>query len=255
MRLDRVTITGADDSIAPKALLGLSEDYPFVEWGILVSKTQEGGPRFPTRLWIRELVESAPADMKLSLHVCGRWVRRLMVGDDELLRDVGYEAPSLTRFQRVQLNFHAERHDVLVGEAAALFLRTMPRQQIIVQMDGTANEDLLGMLCARGVAAVPLFDTSGGAGVVPGEWPRPFPGIEYHGYAGGLGPDTLTRELPRIAEAAVFPSPGENPELSRGTDARIWIDMERRVRSADDQQFDLARVRRCLEICAPLVIP
>ena len=35
---------------------------------------------------------------------------------------------------------------------------------------------------------------------------------------------------------------------------RIWIDMETKVRSDDDRQFDLEKVRRCLEIAAPFVV-
>ena len=31
--LDRVTITGADDSVRPTDLLELSREFPFVEWG------------------------------------------------------------------------------------------------------------------------------------------------------------------------------------------------------------------------------
>ena len=60
-----------------------------------------------------------------------------------------------------------------------------------------------------------------------------------HGYAGGLGPDNIESELQRIAAAA--------------GDAPFWIDMETRVRSDNDEQFDLNKVRRCLEITAPLV--
>ena len=37
MILDRVTITGADDSIHVEQLAELSQAYPYVEWGILVS--------------------------------------------------------------------------------------------------------------------------------------------------------------------------------------------------------------------------
>lgn len=87
--------------------------------------------------------------------------------------------------------------------------------------------------------AVPLFDTSGGAGIVPRVWPIPLASIPYHGYAGGLGPETLERELERIAEAA--------------GDTRVWIDMERRVRSEDDERLDLDKVRRVLALCEPLV--
>jgi hypothetical protein len=72
--------------------------------------------------------------------------------------------------------------------------------------------------------------------VVPSTWPAPIPGVDYHGYAGGLGPKTLPVELPRIAAAAGA--------------ARTWIDMESRVRSADDKLLDLHKVRACLAFAA-----
>ena len=237
MNLDRVTITGADDSIEPEALVPLARAFPFVEWGVLVSKQQEGGPRFPHRRWIERLTDYAPPNLALSLHVCGRWVRDLMVGRDTLFQDLGTPL-ELRRFQRVQLNFHASFHESQVEEVAALFRRELPEQQIIVQMD-EVNDPVLFSLRRVGLDAVPLFDTSGGAGMVPGEWPLPFQAVPYHGYAGGLGPETLERELRRIREVTAR--------------QRIWIDMERRVRSEDDRQFDLEKVRRCLEICAPWV--
>jgi hypothetical protein len=45
--LERVTITGADDSTSIDEMLALSRRFPFVEWGILVSKRHEGSYRFP----------------------------------------------------------------------------------------------------------------------------------------------------------------------------------------------------------------
>jgi hypothetical protein len=238
MNLDRVTITGADDSVDPRELGELAAEFPFVEWGILVSASSEGAPRFPTRQWVGRLVDNLGPEVRLSLHVCGRWVRDLMVGRDSLLREWG----AVDRFQRLQLNFHARHHDVLVFPAADLLRRL--GKQVIVQMDGTSNEGLLWLFRVdHGLDCAPLFDTSGGAGVVPASWPRPFSSIDYHGYAGGLGPETLLPELFRIADAV---GDGE---------ARIWIDMERRVRTEDDSALDLGKVRRVLAACRHLVTP
>ena len=60
MKLDRVTITGADDSVDPLQLRALSLEFPFVEWGILVSHsnticTSYPKPRFPSPKWIADL--------------------------------------------------------------------------------------------------------------------------------------------------------------------------------------------------------
>lgn len=254
MILDRVTITGADDSIRFDALEKLSLEFPFVEWGILASRSNgAGAPRFPSPRWFTDLQGMAEmtGDLKLSLHLCGRWVRDLLVGK------VTFPESHLHCFQRVQLNFHAEGSEC-DPDAFNAALQTLGQRQFIFQIDGSnGNEHMESVSDAADCAnqkldAVALFDVSGGAGIVPREWPKPqyihcVPGpegngvevFEYHGYAGGLGPDNLEYEIGRIAEAA--------------GDCRIWIDMETKVRSPDDQQFDLAKVRRCLEIVQPHV--
>lgn len=238
MNLDRVTITGADESVEPADLAALSIEFPFAEWGILVSKSGEGRPRFPARAWTQRLLDTVGSipHVQLSLHVCGRWVRQLMLGQDDLLGEWG----PVDRFQRLQLNFHAQRQDFAMRAAVKLFERSFSKQQIIVQMDGTKNEDMFWWLRRNGLDCVPLFDTSGGAGLVPAEWPRPFTiSVPYHGYAGGLGPDTVRHEVERIGQAA--------------GDERIWIDMERRVRSRDDEALDLDKVRQVLAITSAVV--
>lgn len=49
MIIDRVTITGADDSTDVNWMQEMQDKYPFVEWGILVSQSQMGLTLEPTR--------------------------------------------------------------------------------------------------------------------------------------------------------------------------------------------------------------
>ena len=242
MVLDRVTITGADESIGdPIALLPLTREFPFVEWGMLASHSSSGfAPRYPSLVWIERLKELAGVHpMKLSLHVCGRWVRDLLVGTLTIPSRLIYAK----EFQRIQLNFHAERTPCAPEHFFEVLCSVGPKQ-FIFQIDGAGGNRQLEAVRAIDerelVSVAPLFDLSGGAGLLPAEWPKTSPRYSYHGYAGGLGPQNLEEQIPRIAEAA--------------DDTRIWIDMETHVRSSDDREFDLAKVRRCLEICAPFVI-
>jgi hypothetical protein len=242
MQLDRVTITGADNSVSVLDLRALSEEYPFVEWGILTSLSSMDGPRFPSAKWIDELQWVSKGELALSLHVCGRWTREILTGLRSLPADF------LFGFDRVQLNFHAERTQCEPSSFRQLLQYYGPRQYIF-QIDGSGGNEHLQSLYGldneggRPVDAVALFDISGGAGVLPVDgWPKPYLKKDNVtpadcGYAGGLGPDNLEAQLPLIATAA--------------GDARIWIDMETRVRSNEDKQFDLAKVRRCLDICKP----
>lgn len=275
MILDRVTMTGAADDTSIDELIALSKKYPFVEWGVLISKNNFSKPRYPTAHWISQFQAALATEsekgheMKAALHVCGSWVRNLLMGKVEI--DTAY----FERFQRIQLNFHAEKCECNIGDFhKALYdivdpnkEGTMPKQ-FIFQLDGAKGnvhlEDLYKSIVMRGllVNAVPLFDKSGGAGVLPKAWPSPafsaagqqtqaslFHATDarahdteymYYGYAGGLGPDNLAEQLPLIDAAA-------------GKDTRIWIDMETKVRSRADRVFDLYKVEEALKICEPFI--
>src|SRR5271167_3408365 len=71
-----VTITGADDRVDPGALISLQREFPFVEWGILMSVKRQGTPRYPSDAWIQSL----PRGLRLSLHCCGDAARRVLAG-------------------------------------------------------------------------------------------------------------------------------------------------------------------------------
>lgn len=254
MILDRVTITGADDSVSPGSLLEISKQFPFVEWGILVSQSKSNTdcPRFPSAQWISELqaLDAAGVSMALSLHVCGKWTRDLLQGEMSI-------PPELLRcFGRIQLNFHADKTPCKPKEFADA-AKGLARP-IIFQIDGELGNAHLDSFFEHEGDGYPLYDISGGAGVLPKEWPAPRylrvdpgehgEGVEsysYHGYAGGLGPDNLERQLPLIALAAAG--------TEHTHEGPIWIDMETRVRSVDDRHFDLCKVVRCLEIAEPFI--
>src|SRR5438477_157589 len=104
MHLNRVTITGADDSTSIQQMVDLSGEFPFAEWGILVSRRQEGSYRFPSREWMERL--AAVSGLHLSMHICGAWVRQMFVGE----LDWSHLPGLLKSCQRLQINTHAERH-------------------------------------------------------------------------------------------------------------------------------------------------
>lgn len=51
-----------------------------------------------------------------------------------------------------------------------------------------------------GIKAVALYDSSGGRGILPNSYRLPVG--DFCGYSGGLGPDNLEEQLPKILEAA-----------------------------------------------------
>jgi phosphoribosylanthranilate isomerase len=231
--IDRVTVTGADDSNGVEDLVEIQKMYPFVEWGILLSKHSEGSYRFPSAEWIEGLKPVADK-LTLSGHLCGRWVRDICDGHNTVYED----RPLFTGlFQRYQLNFHAYQHRIKDEAAFVGAARSLCAKQVIFQFDDVNNK-LLGKARAKGIDAAPLFDTSGGAGVLPGEWPEALD--VYSGYAGGLSPENLPEQMEAITEKC-----GDGP---------IWIDAETWLRSAQDSIFDLDKVCKFLEQAKPFMV-
>ncbi len=234
--LKQVTLTGADDSIQPEELFKLHKLYPFVEFGILFSKSSEGNYRFPSRIWLNHLYElySKDSSLNLSMHLCGKWVRDLCQGLDTFVWD---NKSILGMFTRLQLNFHTYPH--LINN---LFIPNLKSnkgniKQYVFQLDGK-NHNIYQDAVSNGVNAVPLYDLSGGNGVLPKQWDSPIG--NYCGYAGGLSPSNLQEQLIKIEQVI-----GDNP---------IWIDAETHVRSLDNKKFDLIKVTDFLKIAKPYVI-
>ena len=79
MKIYKVTMTGADDSINPNELIEISKKYPFVEWGILVSRNSQGSNRFPSLQWMDKLHELNTVNLLLSCHLCGTYIFKLEI--------------------------------------------------------------------------------------------------------------------------------------------------------------------------------
>jgi len=229
----QVTVTGADDSVDVESLIGLSVAYPFVEFGILVSRNNAGNsPRFPSREWIDRLWELQTPDLNLSMHLCGTWVRSLCIGDGLIFKD--WISNYFDMFNRIQLNFHAQPTRANVQLIHGLRSINKP---VIFQMDGV-NENLYRQSLTYHVDSYPLYDLSGGCGVLPENWPKPQG--SYCGYAGGLSPDNIKGQLEKLSGIA-----GDTP---------IWVDFETYARTDDGLKFDVDKVIRFLEVAKLHVI-
>jgi len=222
-KLHVVTITGADDKVRHEDMVALSEEFPFVEWGILSSQSRMGTPRYPSREWIEEL----PDSLRTSCHVCGVWSREILDGNR------GLEPYKL--YNRFQINgFAAER-------ASDAFLKSARLQggQLILPVRSNAGADYSNTLTiAKKVGASVLYDPSGGRGVGPEDWEKaPLPVGVRMGYAGGISPDNVVEVIEKLDR-----KPHEAPGY--------WIDMESGVRS-DKDALDLDKVHRVLALAAP----
>jgi hypothetical protein len=228
--LHTVTITGADDATDIDELVDLSAEFPFVEWGVLVSRSQEGSIRFPSRNWIDQFgIAVQKHKLRSAMHVCGRWVSDLLNG--ELHRD---ELPSAVDFaQRIQINSWGRS---LQSFSDFHWSATDKNSKCFIFQWSAVGEFLANRAIQNGFSAVGLFDGSGGQGKSPDTWPSPHSTGVPMGFAGGLGPTNVLSQLLKIEDAA-------------GTrEFATWIDMEGRVRTDDTPaKLDMGRVRSVLE--------
>lgn len=221
-----VTLTGADEATDLDALCALAQEFPFVEWGILFSPSNEGTGRFPSAAWRRALLTRAQAmPLALAAHLCGQAVKAFAQQDPHLLAE-------LQGFQRIQFNFNARQTSAsrlaALRQACQAQAERRPDQRFITQHNA-ANAEVWTQFAAIPGTQV-LFDASGGVGRLPEQWPAPLPGWTC-GFAGGLAPDNVVEQMARIRQV----TQGEP----------FWIDMESGVRTND--RFDVAACRRVLE--------
>ncbi|MCE6959219.1 hypothetical protein LAZ40_09160 [Cereibacter sphaeroides] len=212
-----ITFTGADDRTPISDMAALAADHD-VEFAILLSTKRLGTPRYPSLDWIREVRGSG---LRLAVHLCGAIAENVANYGSCAL------GSELAGFSRVQVNL-AQAPDPAVIHDFARRLEDLHGHAVepILQCRGDFPEDSRVSW---------LYDRSGGTGLAPASWPAPprDPGVRF-GYAGGLGPETVGAALEAMPAA-----PG------------AWIDMETRVRNAEDR-FDLGLCRRVCEIAAAL---
>lgn len=249
--LSKVTVTGADDTVPPEALFQLQKQYPYAEFGILLSEKYSYGAgtlRFPSKKWLHELVVGCElaglGRINLSGHLCGSYVRWIYGGVWVSLDAV--EEGLQKRFQRFQINTHAEQQEWVPNKMSTL-LRALdvdtnakpPRQYaqtVIFQLDDRHGTYAAMESVRRGHRNIAgLHDLSHGAGVVPETWSKPLQGL-VTGYAGGLSPRNVREHLFKIQEVA-----GDG----------AWIDAETHLRSGG--MFDLDKCAAFLGAAKPWV--
>lgn len=238
MSLELVSLTGADDRVAPASLAALSAQYPFAEWAILYFPEKDGTPRNPSAPWREKFLA---LDLPYTAaHLCGSRVFHALL-DPELAHSV---ISDLSRYRRIQVNINARRPEFTDEEVLAIY-RTLHQAGLRVILQHHAGserviEQFLYDLDEDGMKRVDiLFDASKGTGQRPDAWPAPHRFNLFCGYAGGLGPDVLDAELPKI-KAAVSRAQSRR-------DLPYWIDMESGIRT--DNAFDLEKAERVLAFC------
>lgn len=225
MKINKVTITGADDKTDIKDLVVLTEKYPFVEWGILFSNSR-GKQRYPSENWVKEVTK---LNLPLSAHFCGWWARQVLEeGNYSLIEQA-------EGFSRIQLNYNFARSRGWKLKDLIEWAEESPKD-IILQLNKSNKPIISDLEPPKAINF--LYDASGGRGTVIGAIEPPMDG-SYTGYAGGLSVENIDHICKLITES------------DDGEDTEVWIDLESGARTNDE--FDLTKVEEILRISSKYI--
>lgn len=238
MILSKVTITGADNNTDIQELVNLSNEFPFVEWGILFSKKRLNTPRYPYKHYafaLKQLAQEQGVYINLSGHICGEWTKEFFNGNfsfREYFSPINY----FEIFKRVQLNFNSSHNPYDIKKVMELIGNDFFTKFVFQYNNSNTKlcKEVTDEFKDGDVSNVNfLYDSSGGRGTARNSWPGVIKG-HYTGYAGGLSPVNLKEQLELIGSVT-----SENDT--------IWIDTETGVRDQLDN-LDLNKVREFLTI-------
>lgn len=232
MKLTSITFTGIDERTDLDRVREISEKYPYVEWGVLLSyHWQENDNRYPNPALLEKLEYGR---LRLSAHLCGQMARDVADGETRKM----YETINwnFDIFRRCQLNTNVSaRYKEL--RSMRPFDRCL--DEVIMQM---TNKEALRSWLRYTEKPLPhvsyLLDESGGRGInTPIDIFDDDPNIRV-GYAGGMNHDNVGDKLRHLLDHRSY--------------ADFWIDMESGVRDADDW-LDLNKVEQVLKVCDPII--
>ena len=221
--LFRCTFTGVDEFTSLEKLKELSHKYSFVEWGVLISTSENkrfNGYRYPSREWLEEnIIKLAEISYftgaGLALHICGGETKKLLEQQNDSLAIKLIEKLSVSN--RVQINFCYKNNQVKQLEDLCLRFNKI---QFITQHNN-CNKDLFEKISAPNHQI--LFDESGGKGLISKKWNDRLPN-KICGYAGGLGEDNIEYQVEKIKSLS---------------NKAFWIDMESKIRTNDKLDLEV----------------
>ena len=230
MKINKVTITGADNKVFASDLFSLQVDYPFVEWGILFSKSKEGQQRYPSSDQIRRFVLNG---LNLSAHFCGWWSNQVLKSNNfDLITQLH------PNYKRVQLNYNFAHYGHFDFRPLFNYCNYKFLDRSIILQANQSN--LIVHDIAKRSDKCPgnlhfLWDSSGGRGKEIKSINYPYE--NYTGYSGGINIENIHDICNLITNS---------PD-----DDEVWIDMESGVRT--NNEFDLNKVEQILKACREFV--
>ena len=232
LEIKYVTCSGTNETTNVYQLVNLLQFFPLAEIGVQVS-AEQCLQKVGRLEWIRALevqVRREKMEINAALHVNNGWVADLGQGIIapellELLKMKGIDGRPF--FRRVQLNFKVGREQTPDLRKLGNLLEDFPQHRFILSYNDS-NKALIEQLYERGRDFDLLYDGSFGKGITPDTRPAPiWPGV-LQGYAGGIGPDNVSKTLDDIYA---------NWKLKPNY-AGVYIDAQRRLED-NEGHFDL----------------
>ena len=231
-KLKTITFTGIDEKTDVDALKAIKEEYPIVEFGVLMSRNwMTNGNRYPNPETISRFLDQG---LNLSAHLCGGIAKSAFAGDFSKVIEK-YPVFSHPDFKRVQLNV-SPYEDIF--ETAAHLDEPLEKEIIIQQKSPTLKySQAFNRFSSlnENLNVTMLVDPSGGRGKDEG---LDLIATDHKiGYAGGINIGNVEDKLVML--------------LNTETIGDFWIDMESGVRT--DDWFDVEKVRKILEVCNRII--
>ena len=232
MKLKQITFTGLDEKTNVEDLKKIQEEFPIVEFGVLMSKNwKTNGNRYPDPETISRFTDQG---LNLSAHLCGSIARDAYAGNfDSVVRK--YPVFTHQDFKRTQLNIAPYKE---IFEKAGMPTDVYGKEIIIQQRSGSIKDSHAFVrfeLKNPDINTTMLIDPSGGNGIDSG---LDIIATDYKtGYAGGINADNVEEKLRYLFEMS--------------TVGDFWIDMESGVRTND--WFDIEKVKAVLEKCKDVI--
>lgn len=226
----KITFTGADGSIDPKLLIQFSQQNPFIEWGLLFSKTKAGTPRFPSEYWVRILrsvIHKQPHKVRLSAHLCGQLVHEILTGYS---KPEDYLGEFWHLFDRVQLNTIGIPEEYT--ERCLKVFNANPTKEFIIQYRNKPSR-LIPYLETKVHNTVVLVDQSLDRDIPPANWSIPTTRATC-GFSGEFSPVNLPDQLTRL-------------DTLMGSKA-YWIDLEAHIRINGGKQVSIPAIESCIQL-------
>ena len=227
MKLKHITFTGVDERTSPYVLESIQQEFPYVEFGILMSRHWgENGNRYPSPSVIERFLGQG---LNLSAHLCGGIAKDAFAGNLISAIEASEQTLLDDDFKRVQLN-------IAPYKVLQIKRKLNNRgKEIIIQQKSPNREDMMSFMdfyrANPQLKPSMLIDPSGGLGRDTG---LDIAEIKTKvGYAGGINAQNVDAKLRTL--------------MNLDTVGDFWIDMESGVRT--DDWFDTDKVVEVLRIC------